>query len=71
MSKDHFGSVLSQFENGCQMGLRMKLALDILKSPQHLNIAPESPQAAVASALQMADELVKQSEKLGYCIDPG
>jgi len=65
MSEDYFGSPITQYENGCQMGLRMKLALDFLKVPGFIGSTPE---ADVKRALAVANELVEQSLSAGYMV---
>ena len=66
MSKDYFGSPMTQFENGCQMGLRCKLAVEFLKAP---GFRFEFPAVECAKyALDLADEIITQSEAAGYLI---
>lgn len=59
-----FGNVLTQFDNGVQLDLRVKLAIEFLKAPscQHGNTAD----ATVTYALALADSLVRQGQELNF-----
>jgi len=56
--------VLQQFQNGVQLDLRVKLAIEFLKSP---GAVWESPARAPAHfALELADELITQAQARGW-----
>lgn len=67
MTETHFGNVLTAFENGVQLDLRVKLAVDFLKAP-HL-IAPGEPAVQATHALLLATELLDQAQALGLVKD--
>lgn len=67
MSETYFGNVLTAFENGVQLDLRVKLAVDFLKAPHLIDACAPADQAA--HALQLADELLSQAQAAGWVKD--
>ena len=63
MSERYFGDVLGSYANGVQLDLRVKLAVDFLKSPWAAQWSDS--EALAAAALQLASELLSQSQALG------
>lgn len=59
----YFGDVLGSYANGVQLDLRVKLAVDFLKSPA-LQITG-SPQELAIYALTLATELLTLAEERG------
>jgi uncharacterized membrane protein YebE (DUF533 family) len=71
VSANYFGNVLSAFENGVQMDLRMKLAIEFLKAPgfpQSLYPEQREPdaEASVMYALALASQLFSQAAERGW-----
>ena len=68
----YFGNELSAFEAGVQMDLRLRLAIDFLKSPafEGAGRRPEGEQGDVAAcALTLASSLLEQAEQRGWLKD--
>jgi hypothetical protein len=69
MTETYFGNVLSSFENGLQLDLRVKLAVDFLKAPGLFTSACEGtiPDAKVvaAAALDLSDALLAEAAARG------
>jgi hypothetical protein len=66
MSEKYFGDVLQSFQNGVQLDLRVKLAVDMLKSPIMQTIAgnPNHDAASLASfALDLSTALLKVAQE--------
>jgi hypothetical protein len=61
MTDLYFGNVLSSFENGLQLDLRVKLAVDFLKA----HPASGSAHEGASYALDLADALLAESVKRG------
>jgi hypothetical protein len=61
----YFGNVLSAFENGVQLDLRVKLAVDFLKSPS-FQVKPMWEHEAAKSALDLADKLLAEALDRGW-----
>lgn len=71
----YLGNVLSSFEAGVQLDLRVKMAMDFLKSPMFEGSRSVSELAATASesanlnaryALDLADSLLKHAGERGW-----
>lgn len=63
VTERYFGDVLGSYANGVQLDLRVKLAVDFLKSPwaaQHSTNA----KSLVAAALALSTELLEQASAL-------
>ena len=66
MTDRYFGDVLGSYANGVQLDLRVKLAVDFLKTPgPRLNIMPSSAQQAAREALDLATELLTLAAERG------
>jgi hypothetical protein len=62
--ENYWGDVLQSFANGVQLDLRVKLAVDFLKSPAFQG-AEANPEAAASRALTLATELLEQAQAAG------
>lgn len=58
----YFGNVLSSFENGVQLDLRVKLAVDFLKGNL---FDANTPKEAAGNALDLADSLLEEAGARG------
>jgi hypothetical protein len=61
----YFGDVLTSFTNGVQMELRVKLAIEFLKSPGAISQASGGPAGLATFALSLADALLGQATAQG------
>jgi hypothetical protein len=73
VSANYFGNVLSAFENGVQMDLRMKLAIEFLKAPSfpfaHAVEGGVDAEASVLDALNLASQIFSQAAERGWVKD--
>lgn len=66
MTERYFGDVLGSYANGVQLDLRVKLAVDFLKSPwagQHVHC--DEPAALATAALDLASDLMALAHERG------
>ena len=63
MTEPYWGNVLQSFENGVQLDLRVKLAVDFLKAPNM--VTGSSAPVAAGFALDLATELLAEAERRG------
>lgn len=56
---------LTAMDQGCMLDLRVKLAVDILKSPMFTTAITESPAQIASTALDIATELLSLGEERG------
>jgi hypothetical protein len=63
----YLGNVLTNFENGAQLDLRVKLAVDFLKSPwaAEMAVATDSQTELAVAALDLACALVEEAQARG------
>jgi hypothetical protein len=74
----YFGDVLMDFQNGCRLDLRVKLALEMLKSNQvpfelplegDIDPSPLTPQDRAEYALDLAGRLIDGALRRGWIED--
>jgi hypothetical protein len=68
----YFGDVIGSYNNGVQLDLRVKLAVDFLKSPviaQLANNPDHSPQSLSTFALDLATQLLEVADERGLIAD--
>jgi len=61
---EYWGDVLQSFQNGVQLDLRVRLAIEFLKSPAFSGDGA-SPEGAATRALTLADSLLEQAQASG------
>jgi len=66
MTDHYFGSAINQFENGCQLDLAAKFALDLIKTPYFVD-GLAAGEAAVR-AFDMAEAMIAEGRKRGCII---
>jgi hypothetical protein len=66
MGETYFGDVLQQFQNGVQMDLRVRLAIEFVKAAPAVFYPNSDGCENVSKALDMADELLSQGEARGW-----
>lgn len=62
------GNLLNEFENGCSMDLRLKLAIEFLKAgiaPNYLPDGTHSTELQARAALDLSEALLAEAEKRG------
>lgn len=62
MTETYFGDVIGSYANGVQLDLRVKLAVDFLKSPVFQGVE-WTPKESAVRALDMATELLNEATK--------
>jgi hypothetical protein len=68
----YFGDVIGSYALGVQLDLRVKLAVDFLKSPVIAEVAKNpnhSPQSLATFALDLATQLIEVAEDRGLIAD--
>jgi hypothetical protein len=68
VTQTYFGDVIGSYANGLQLDLRVKLAVDFLKSPIIAEIAKNpnhSPQSLSTFALDLATQLLEVADDRG------
>ena len=65
MVNNYFGNVLTSFENGVQLDLRVKLAVDIIKADAACFLPSSDGRSNIGLALDMATELLAEADKRG------
>jgi hypothetical protein len=65
MTERYFGDVLGSYANGLQLDLRVKLAVDFLKSMGNAIDGSIGPAEMAGYALNLATELITESERRG------
>lgn len=61
----YWGDVLQSFQNGVQLDLRVKLAIEFLKSPGAMGVGT-SPKEDATYALDLAAELLNSAHERGW-----
>lgn len=72
MRQLYFGDVIGSYANGLQLDLRVKLAVDFLKSPIIAEVAKNpnhSPQSLSIFALDLATQLLEVADERGLIAD--
>lgn len=65
----YFGSPITNFENGCQLDLRVKLAIEFMKSDGALAVpsaVAERPDTFARYSLDLFTELLAQASRHGF-----
>ena len=66
MTETYFGDVLQAWNNGVQLDLRVKLAIEFLKSPNDWH---GTPAEVAKNALDLSDALIAESASRGLIKD--
>jgi hypothetical protein len=65
-TQTYFGDLFADFQNGCRLDLRVKLAIEFTKIMlEHTSINGMRPDTLAAFALDIADNLVRRGTELG------